>query len=336
MTNLEDKEIKEQVYMEMLKNGKGESVIRKIDEINRRISRVVRKSSYVGSKGRYNDLMREIKGIVNGIGKEIEKEYEIAELISYEIEKQVEILEKELGVKIETPKVNQIASAVRFRPILKDMTFQSYLEKIESGLYDIWDAQVRAGYISGINTKQIVRNVLGEMDSLGKLKESGMINSFRNSVYYNTLTALQMIANESREQVFRKNEKYFTGENGYKYEALATLDKRTCLVCGKLDKTLYKTYSECPKYPLHRSCRCLIIPYTKSLGLRASMGGQYEDVSYSVWFGRQNSELQKDILGNARYKMYKSGKYDIQDFSSNSKVYTLSELRKKVGNADNI
>ena len=71
MTNLEDKEIKEQVYMEMLKNGKGESVIRKIDEINRRISRVVRKSSYVGSKGRYNDLMREIKGIVNGIGKEL-------------------------------------------------------------------------------------------------------------------------------------------------------------------------------------------------------------------------------------------------------------------------
>ena len=66
------------------------------------------------------------------------------------------------------------------------------------------------------------------------------------------------------------------------------------------------------------------------------MSGQYEDVSYSVWFGRQNSELQKDILGNARYKMYKSGKYDIQDFSSNSKVYTLSELRKKVGNADNI
>ena len=66
------------------------------------------------------------------------------------------------------------------------------------------------------------------------------------------------------------------------------------------------------------------------------MGGQYEDVSYSVWFSRQNSELQKDILGNARYKMYKSGKYDIQDFSSNSKVYTLSELRKKVGNADNI
>ena len=46
-------------------------------------------------------------------------------------------------------------------------------------------------------------------------------------------------------------------------EWLATLDFRTCLVCGVLDGTRYKVKGKKPKVPAHENCRCLYLPVTE-------------------------------------------------------------------------
>ena len=53
-----------------------------------------------------------------------------------------------------------------------------------------------------------------------------------------------------------ENEEYFGDvETKYKYEYLATLDARTCLVCGDLDGRLYEKIEDAPSLPQHRGCR---------------------------------------------------------------------------------
>ena len=128
--------------------------------------------------------------------------------------------------------MEQIKTAALFKPIGDSFTYQSYLNSIQEGLYNTWDTAVRTGYLTGQTTQQIVRKVLGKAGKVGELTEPGTMQKLRNSVWANTRTALQSFAEETNEQVYRKNEQYF-GNGEYKYEYLATLDNRTCLPAGE-------------------------------------------------------------------------------------------------------
>ena len=128
--------------------------------------------------------------------------------------------------------MEQIKTAALFKPIGDSLTYQSYLNGIQEGLYNTWDTAVRTGYLTGQTTQQIVRKVLGKAGKVGELTEPGTMQKLRNSVWANTRTALQSCAEETNEQVYRKNEQYF-GNGEYKYEYLATLDNRTCLPAGE-------------------------------------------------------------------------------------------------------
>ena len=128
--------------------------------------------------------------------------------------------------------MEQIKTAALFKPIGDSLTYQSYLNSIQEGLYNTWDTAVRTGYLTGQTTQQIVRKVLGKAGKVGELTEPGTMQKLRNSVWANTRTALQSFAEETNEQVYRKNEQYF-GNGEYKYEYLATLDNRTCLPAGE-------------------------------------------------------------------------------------------------------
>lgn len=329
MTSYENMMIKEQVYYEMYKNERGGVLLKLLEEVNRKIASEIKKSKYITSKERYKELSQVVKKYSSELVKGVVSDINVEELIQYELEKHGELLNQHTGYEVVIPSIAQVKSAIEFRPFANTYTWQSYLDGIEDGLYNLWDSSLRTGYLAGMSTSEIVRTVIGGMDNVSKLKLEGLYKSFKNNLYYNTLTMLQMIANESREKLFRENEEYF-GDDQYKYEGLATLDRRTCFVCARLDKKLYKTYEECPKYPIHRSCRCLIIPYVISLGKRSSEFGEYADVSYKEWFSEQSDKVQEEILGESRYMLYKNGMYNVDEFATNTRVKTLEELRGKV------
>lgn len=207
------------------------------------------------------------------------------------------------------------------------MTYQSYLNGIENGLYNAWDVSIRTGYLLGQPTNEIVRNVLGGVSQIDKLKKDGTIKSLRNSIYSNTRTVLQSLANETRTMIFEENEKYFSDDEN-RYEYLATLDNRTCLVCGSLDGSLFKNIRDV-KYqlPKHRGCRCIVLPYFEIEGDKKSSKNGYVDskVTFNDWLKVQDKETQLDVLGRTRFELFKNGE-DISQFVDNGKTLTLAQL----------
>ena len=213
------------------------------------------------------------------------------------------------------------------------LTYDSFLESIEAGLFNTWDSAVRTGYLTGITTKDVVKNVMGSI-SPNALENIGTIKALRNSIYANTRTLLQSFASETRTRVYEENDDYFgdIAPDGqvYKYEYLATLDSRTCLICAE-SAHLYKELKDVPRLPQHRGCRCTVIPFFNITGdVKASKDGYVRsDISFNEWLQEQDDKTQLDVLGRARYNLFKSGT-PISSFVDNGRVLTVEELNENL------
>lgn len=351
MNKTENAVIKYQVDFEKYKNGQANAIIELLDNASSEIAKYIRKTTGVYTKARYKEIAKKLKEISAKLKENVESGIDVDGVIDYELKKQSKILGtlkndimkvKNVGeVNFLYPSVEQIKTAALFKPITSDgygMTWQSYLDGIESGFYNTWDVGVRTGYLTGQTTAQIVKSVMGGVSKIDKLTNPGSITSLRNSVYANTRTALQELANETMSRVYDVNEKYFGGAGSdYKYEYLATLDSRTCIICGSDDGRLYKTMKEVPHIPRHRGCRCVCCPYFGDLDdTRASKNGQVSSkLTFNDWLKEQDEATQKEVLGKTRFEIFKKGE-KIDQFVDNGKVLKLDELKKKLENKETL
>lgn len=283
-------------------------------------------------------ISKKLQSVAEELKNKVRNGTDVDGLIDYALAKEEKLFGiakqymKDADAEFILPSREQIKTSALFKPV-DTLTFDSYLNSIEAGLYNTWDSAIRTGYLTGQTTQQIVKNVMGSSSQIGKLVQTGSINSLRNSIYGNTRTLLQSFANETRNRVYDENEEYFgdVAPNGqfYRYEYLATLDNRTCLVCGSLGGKLYKHLEDAPSLPQHRGCRCVILPYFNTGGKVASKDGYTENISFNDWLEKQNEETQKDVLGATRYELFKSGK-KVEQFVDNGKVIGLEELGRKI------
>jgi hypothetical protein len=96
---------------------------------------------------------------------------------------------------------------------------------------------------------------------------------------------------------------------------------------------------EKPVLPLHWSCRCTYIPIPKDpllklteKGPAATKGGEkveFTTENYNQWLRRQvteDPEFLKDVLGPARFELFKEGKISLSAMSTHGRIKRLSEL----------
>ena len=76
-----------------------------------------------------------------------------------------------------------------------------------------------------------------------------------------------------------------------------------------------------PEQPLHKNCRCIMVPILIGDIVSAQSGPNYHD-----WFERQNRATKIDLLGPARYKEYLDGAV-IKQFIKDNRIMTLKELK---------
>ena len=340
MNKVENAVIKYQLDLEKYKNGQATEVVALLDKANKEISQYIKLTGGVYTKARYKEIARKLKEISSALKEKVESGIDIDGIIEYELKKQEKVLglasayiQKKGDAKIDFlfPSKDQIKTACLFKPIdtKYGMTYQSFLNGIETGLYNTWDSAVRTGYLTGLTTNQIVHNVMGSVSKVSQLINAGSMHTLRNSVYANTRTALQSFANETRNRVYEENEKYFGDEDDYKYEYLATIDNRACIICGSCDCKLYKSLKDAPQLPQHKNCRCIIIPYFDIEGdVKASKNGYISTkVTFEDWLGEQDEKTQIDVLGKTRYNLFKNG-ISINQFVDNGQVLTLAQLQK--------
>lgn len=197
--------------------------------------------------------------------------------------------------------------------------------------------QIGIGLAQGETTDQIVRRVRGTQAAGYR---DGVLEATRSQVAAVVRTTTAHVTTQAREQTYREMSDVLDG-----VQWVATLDTRTCQVCGPLDGQKFKV-GEGPRPPAHWNCRCTTTPVTKSLAsilgrrkragapepspsTRASMDGQVpETVTYDDWIARQPAAVQDEVFGPARGRLYRSGEITAKDMVTRTgRLRTLDELR---------
>lgn len=113
--------------------------------------------------------------------------------------------------------------------------------------------------------------------------------------------------------------------------SIAILDNRTTPICIKLhkefySKAIYKDRFNIPNLPpRHIKCRSAVVR-TKDYTQDARMA----DLSFGD-FLLENEDIGIDILGQKKYELFKTGRYDIKNFISNeNRFFTLKELEDRL------
>ena len=148
-----------------------------------------------------------------------------------------------------------------------------------------------------------------------------------------------------QSEIYRANFKLF---RGVVYSAV--MEKRTCVVCAGYDGTIYwmekvpkgekgETFEKKPALPIHPNCRCAYVPFCKSWeelpvdpeefskSARKLLGGDIPKTrKWEEWFLSRTEGVQKKILGETRFNLWKARAVEIKDLSVGSKVVPLVDL----------
>lgn len=147
---------------------------------------------------------------------------------------------------------------------------------------------------------------------------------------------------------------------GWRY--LATLDGRTCPVCGADDLKIYPRGADKPLLPRHWRCRCVYIPRCKFSDIMDNAITLIDDrpavqhksrivhhrdgststkfsvdkvdfvpqnMTYETWMKKQLQDdpaFVRSVLGKTRYELFKSGRITLRQMTANGKIKRLADL----------
>lgn len=327
-TNIESAMIAHGINNDTAQEQIAKKVLLTLEKANKDLAQFIKQSDGVYTKKRYGEIKKRIEKIAKELSENIEKDIDVDSFLEKELSELRKVYTDIGGLSsFEYPSAEQIKTAATFTPYTEYGSFDTFLENVGSQFFNIWDSAVRTGYMTGMTTQEIVGNVMGSAAQAAKVANPGTIQRLRNSVMANTRTALQSFAIETNNEIFRQNEDVING-----YEWLATLDRRSCLVCGSYDGKKFKSLDAIKTMPpIHLRCRCMIIPAIEVKDdTRASESGQVDSkIKYEDWLKAQSEDVQIKVLGKKKYELFKSGE-GVGDFVGNGKVLNLNTLKESI------
>lgn len=270
-------------------------------------------------------------------------------LVQLESSVAIDQIKNELPIKLDFVKPSQSL----LKRIVKDKTIRiskdkgikapKFLEDFFGINTDNVVNQMRDGLASGRTPAQIVKDLKGTAKT--GYTDGILWNTFSKSTESFVRTATLSWANDAREKTYEANADILKGQS-----VNATLDTRTCMICAGYDGKavlwnkegeVYKDELNGSRPPFHYNCRCTLVPILRSwkdlgidpesvpVGVRSSMDGNLpSDTTYSEWLSKQSKKRQKEILGEARYKLYLQGE-PINKFANNGRILSLNELEAR-------
>ncbi|KQN09971.1 hypothetical protein ASE85_03305 [Sphingobium sp. Leaf26] len=240
-------------------------------------------------------------------------------------------------VMLTLPPANYLATLVETSPIDGHL-LKSWTDHMSTRRHQRIEQAIRVGLVEGEGLDKIITRVRG---TKANNYTDGILNISRNSAQSLVLTASSTIANNAREEVYKRNSRLIK-----KLKWVSTLDSRTSPICQSRDGQLYDLDKPHPTAPAHIRCRSLLIPITKSfdeLGLedrqnvppryRASMNGRVSgDETLETLVPKWPKDQQDELLGAGRAQLVRDGKVKFRDlFRDNGTHKSLAELRRAEG-----
>lgn len=198
---------------------------------------------------------------------------------------------------------------------------------------------------TAFTTETSMGQILDFLFNSSDLTEPAM-KTAENALQMRVFSAVDYVVNQSRQMLYADNDNLIAG---YMWNAI--MDTRTCVICGDLhgkvrstDERVLKTTLPTWAYPpLHRRCRCVLVPVFKRWekipggedmpkDVRVLFDGKLpQEETYAEWFEKQSKADKMRILGKRRYEMYVNGEVTISEFTRNGRILTLKELNAFLG-----
>ena len=258
--------------------------------------------------------VRRLAGLETALERTVGEE--MVELAAYEAAFNTRNIAAAAGAGFNAPTTASVVAAVNSRP------FQGrFLREWMQGLTAAHGARVRdavrIGYLEGEGIDAIVRRIRG---TRARRYKDGAVEVSRRDATRIVRTAITHTANAASEEAYRAAGDLIIG-----VRYIAILDSRTSTICAGLDGEVFPV-GEGPRPPQHHSCRSSSAPV-----IRGAPPPQRE--SYSEWLTRQPREVQDEILGPSRAKLFRAG-LPITRFTDRAgREWTLDELRRREARA---
>lgn len=206
------------------------------------------------------------------------------------------------GVAILSPTATQLRAVLASRPmagkvlsaIFSDMR-EAHVERIETAL--------RIGYTEGEGIPDLMRRV----------REASNVNARGAETI--ARTAVTHISTEVAQETYARNADLVN-----EVEWVSVLDARTTSFCRATDGKRFPL-DEGPRPPAHPRCRSTTSPVLADFP-------PPKRETYNGWLRRQSAEVQDEILGVTRGRLFRSGGLTVEQFvAKDGSTLTIAQLR---------
>lgn len=206
----------------------------------------------------------------------------------------------------------QVMAAVNARPF-QGRFLKDWLSETEAKAAARVRDAIRQGFVEGQTTPQIVRALRGSKAAGYK---DGLLEGTRRGVEAMVRTSITHTADVAQQETYK-------GFGVEFWRFVATLDGRTTLTCAGLHGQTFPV-GKGPRPPRHIGCRSCGAPVVAEIeGITP-----FEMPSYQAWLTRQPADVQTEILGVAKAKLFRDGGLTIDRFTDNlGRVLTLDQLK---------
>lgn len=299
----------------------GQSVIPYLNEMKAIIRKKV--AGFDAEKRTAKRLETMLKTLANTLNKPAgawlaELESALKDFAKYEITYQADTIGGWVGVNMTEPTIGQVWAAAQFNPVAigatKNVDFEKYMDDWGVNEVNRLVMGVKAGFVRGDTTAQIIRDVVGA----GGLADVSLRDA--KGVAHD---CLMHIASEARFETYKENDDVIIG-----YVLVITLDGKTSDICaawpeGKVYK-LTDTYQ--PKPGFHRLCRTTTAPALSPEfdifdegATRASKGADggkrvSAELTYYSWLKTQPVAFQDERLGKTKGLIFRNAGLSPEEF----------------------
>lgn len=321
-----DELVKHQIYLQRYGSGVYKKTLPELLSAKDEIVEIIASSKDLNKKRELKAQLKKIEKVTDDL---IVVDYnEMEDFNEYETGYATKLLKSNvnkavfaLGVTFDTVGVNTKINEKVFSMVDNpDMTINQMIDKFKGRINTDIKQTIQRDLVAGLSTDEISKNVNKLVSGRSAAQAEAL-----------TRTIINHIGSASRNEVWKKYDSLLEGE-----KFLATLDSKTSPICMVNDGKIFPL-GKGPIPALHYGCRSIRVPSIKpeyrlsNDNTRSSVNGPVSSkLTYSGWLKTQSKEVQNDILGVERAKLFRSNKLTLSKFvDKKGKFYTLDELKSK-------
>lgn len=216
-----------------------------------------------------------------------------------------------LGLATNIPTTGQVVAAVNSRPF-QGRFLREWLADAEAGAARRVRDTIRQGFVEGRGVSDMVRTIRGTRangyrDGILEINRRGAEALVRTAI-----THTSAAASKATYEAMGVEEATY----------VAVLDSRTTIICAGLNGKTFPL-AKFPWPPRHVNCRSTVVPQVPGLE-------PVEPQSFDAWLRRQPVEVQDDVLGVTRARLWRAGEIELDRFTDSAgNVLTLEELQRR-------